>query len=170
MEFWKPILDFPSYSVSSYGRVMNHETEHVLAKLVNQYNVAYVCMMSNGVQHKRSLARLVAQAFVPHEDGQDAKIFDTPINLDGDRLNNDILNLDWRPRWFAIKYHKQFINPVPGLVGRILDVDSKTFFNSSWHIATTFGLLEIHVRAAIESGDEVWPTRQRFILLPIDTR
>ena len=63
--------------------------------------------MRDGEQRHRSVPLLVAKAFIPQPPGP----FDTPINLDGDRHNNHIHNLAWRPRWFAIKYNQQFRYP-----------------------------------------------------------
>ena len=62
--------------------------------------------------------------------------FDTPINLDGDRHNNRVENLTWRPRWFAIKYNQQFRhpyeNPIPA---RIMDLKTGEVSENSFQCA-----------------------------------
>src|SRR3954463_11128186 len=109
MEF-KPIDGFPGYSISSYGRVRNDETDRILALTRNQHGVVQVGLMRDGLQYKRGVALLVARAFL---DPPAIETFDTPINLDGDRCNNHIDNLMWRPRWFAVKFHQQFDGHIP---------------------------------------------------------
>lgn len=163
MEEWKQIPEFPRYSVSSFGRIQNDATGQVLTILVNQFHVAYVGLMHEDVQHKRSVARLVARAFVPTPtDSYQAATFDTPINLNGDRLDNSAENLTWRPRWFAVKYHQQFTNPHRGTRKKVKDLETGVVFNNSWQVAITFGLLERDVRTSITEQEEVMPTRQRF--------
>ena len=93
--------------MSDYGRIRTNKTGRILALNVNQFGLLQVGMMRDGEQLHRSVPLLVAKAFLPQRDGA----FDTPINLDGDRYNNHINNLQWRPRWFAIKYNHQFKYP-----------------------------------------------------------
>src|SRR3954469_2297239 len=104
MEDWAPIQGFPGYSVSTLGRVRRDSSGRILRIKVNQYGVPYVGLMKEWDQKQRSLALLVARAFIMNT----SDIFDTPINLDGDRFNCAVDNLMWRPRWFAVKYNQQF--------------------------------------------------------------
>ena len=74
-----------------------------MALNMNQYGVVFVGLFNRG-QHKKGVARLVAQAFIE----RNFPAYNTPINIDGDRWNNSVNNLAWRPRWFAVKYNRQF--------------------------------------------------------------
>jgi hypothetical protein len=106
-ENWVAVEGFPGYSVNPLGQVRKDSTGRVLQPRVNQYGVPYVGMMRNWKQHPRSLPRLVAKAFVP----QPNDVWDTPINLNGDRLDCRVENLMWRPDWYARHYNRQFREP-----------------------------------------------------------
>lgn len=160
MDVWNTIEEFPGYSISDSGHVRNDETGRNMSVLINQHGVANVGLTKRQVQYKRSIALLVAQAFLPPHP---LESFDTPINLDGDRRNNDVHNLMWRPRWFAIRYHNQFDMPTGCSILRpIEDRNSGEIFETSWHAATSWGLLDREIYVAILNNTYVWPTYQHF--------
>lgn len=157
---WRPINEFPNYSVSSEGFVRNDESGRRMALLVNQHGIVNVGLTKNRVQYKRAVALLVAIAFDAR--GQVDKSFDCPVNLDGDRFNNRIDNLVWRPRWFATKYFQQieeahFVDPYP-----IEEMNTQMQFKNPWDAALKCGLLQVDVLLSIANGTRVWPTGQIF--------
>jgi hypothetical protein len=105
MEVWRQIYEFPGYSVSNMGRVRNDETGRIMALSRNQYGIVNVGLVLGRKQYKRSVALLVADAFLPTWESE---VFTSPIHLNGDRSDCRAENLMWRPRWFAAKYHRQF--------------------------------------------------------------
>jgi hypothetical protein len=160
MERWIPIPEFPGYSVSDHGRVRNDISGRIMAMLRNQAKVIHVGLWKNGRQYKRSLAKLVANAFLPKNT---LDHFTTPIHLDGDPENNHYLNLAWRPRQFADAYHRQY-NHWP-LVGRpIRDVETGERFHDSWEACMKYGLLDRDVARSVIHGVKVMPTFQQFEL------
>lgn len=161
MAEWVEIEEFPGYSVSDEGQVANDHTGTVLSISTNQQGIPYVGLVSSedGVQYKRSVALLVANGFLPPPVPPH---FDTPINLDGNRLNNCVWNLMWRPRWFAIKYHKQFHNSERGFIVPIEDVQTGERFKTSWQAAVKYGLLDKEIKIATINHTYVFPTGQRF--------
>jgi hypothetical protein len=162
VENWKSIDLFPGYSVSDRGLIRTDKSERYLRLNVNQYGVVQVGLMRNGRQYHRSVPLLVAKAFLPPVGGP----FDTPINLDGDRLNNDVRNLAWRPRWFAIKYNRQFRYPYPNpILVPIVDLKSGEISENSLECAKKNGLLEEDLVLSILNRTYVWPTYQEFGLL-----
>lgn len=161
MENWELIDEFPGYSVSDAGRVRNDSSDRILAIRRNQDGICFVGMLKGATQRQRSLALLVAQAFVQCPEGYDYHIFDTPIHLDGDPTNNQAANLMWRPRWFAIKYKVQFQNPRV-TSNPIVETQSGDTFDTIWQAAQIYGLLERDVVASCLNHEPVWPTRQRF--------
>ena len=170
MEDWREITEFPGYSVSDCGRVRNDETGRILVIQVNQTGVPNVGLVKNPgtpdrTQCKRSVALLVASTFLPlHEQ----ESFDTPINLDGDRLNNHVHNLMWRPRWFAVRYFEQFRSSMRwGFYTPIEDQKGERYENS-WEAALKNGLLDQDIYIAALNHTYVWPTYQVFRVLPID--
>lgn len=159
-EYWKQIKGFPNYCVSNHGRIRNEATGYILAQLVNQDKIVYVGLNVSGIQHRRSLAILVAEAHV-RKDPMYVHVFDTPIHRDGDRLNNHASNLLWRPRWFAQRYHRQFPSSYLKETS-VRDLGTGIIYNTSIEAAVTFGLLESDILIAARDDDYVWPTYQRF--------
>lgn len=158
-ERWKKIRGFPGYSVSNTGLIRSDKSGRILSLSENQFGVLYVGMMKDGTQRHRSVALLVAKAYLPRP--RDA--FDTPINLDGDRFNNSVENLAWRPRWFAIKYNQQFRQPyVYGIREPIEDIKTKEVSANSFECAQRYGLLEEDVVLSILNRTVTWPTYQEF--------
>lgn len=158
-EYWKTIDHFPEYSVSNFGKIRSNKSGRLLSTSPNQFGVVQVGLMKDGIQYHRSVPLLVAKAFLPIRQGP----FDTPINLDGDRLNNHVDNLVWRPRWFAIKYNRQFRFPYHDRIDRPI-VDKKTgeISNNSIECAMRYGLLEEEIVISILTHTYVWPTYQEF--------
>lgn len=159
---WKPIEEFPGYSISHDGKVHNDDTHRIMTLMRNQDGVIHVGLMRDGVQYKRGVALLVAKAFLPPPMPSS---FDTPIHLDGDRFNNHAENLMWRPRWFAILYHKQFHNDKRGFRESIIEINTKERFSNSWEAAIKYGLLDREIMIATLNRTYVWPTYQEFRLI-----
>lgn len=160
MEEWGVIPEFPSYSVSMLGNVRRDASGRILTLLENRDGVVVVGLMGPArTQYKRSVALLVAKQFVPKPNGR----FDTPICLDGDRYNNSVSNLMWRPRWFAVKYNKQmayrFHSPIPY---PIRDRETGELYENSLDVSVRNGLLESDVVLSILNRTYVWPTYQLF--------
>jgi hypothetical protein len=162
MERWKAIHDFPRYFVSSEGRIKNGDTGRIMALTLNQQGIVQVGFSDNGKYFKRAVAPLVAHAFIPRPMGP----FDTPINLDGDRTNNSVENLMWRPRWFATVYHRQFRHPYAHPILRpIVDMETRVVSDDSRAAAVQYGLLEKDIVLSILNRTVVWPTYQEFRVL-----
>jgi hypothetical protein len=161
-EQWVAVGGFPGYSVNSLGQVRKDSNGRVLCTRVNQYGVPYVGLMRNWKQVIRSLPRLVADAFVP---GQ-TRIFNTPVNLNGDRLDNRADNLMWRPRWYAVLYNNQFEdrydNPIEV---PIREIETGEEFPNSMTAAMRFGLLEREIVLSILNNTWAVPTFQKFELV-----
>jgi hypothetical protein len=102
MEKWEPIEEFPGYEVSDEGRVRNERTGRLLGIYDNGHGVLQVVMRRDGKNHARAVHRLVAEAHLfPGPQGT------VPFFLNGDRTDCSAKNLDWKPRWYAIKMTRQ---------------------------------------------------------------
>lgn len=162
MQNWREIVGFSGYSVSDAGLVRNDETGRIMRTCLNSHGIETVGLMQLGVQRKRSVAVLVADAFITTARSLQ---FDTPINLDGDRTNNQVTNLAWRPRWFARKYHQQFrIGPL-GFACPVQNNQTGEVFETSWDAAILKGLLERELVISILNRTYVFPLYQTFTLL-----
>jgi len=164
MARWKRINNFPDYSVSDKGDIRNDRTDRILSQSQNQSGVMHVGLMMNGIQYHRSVALLVAKAFLPNHD----EPYDTPINLNGDRTDNHVDNLRWRPRWYAIKYNQQFYHPYPHHIANpVYDIKTGVVSNNSFECACQYGLLEEEVVKSILYRTYAWPTYQEFAVLEV---
>lgn len=165
MELSKSIHEFPGYEIAYNGRVYNSNTGRTLSVVPNSRGIAIVGLMKNGVQHKRSLARLVADHFL---DIYPLPAFDTPIHLDGNRFNCDVTNLAWRPLWFARAYHDQFARPVSEYGNApIACRDTGENFPTVREPAMQYGLLEAEIILGAHNNVPVFPTWQSFHFLSL---
>lgn len=160
---WHPIQGFPGYSINPLGQVRRDANQRYLAPRFNKEGVPYVGLVRNWGQHNRSLPRLVAQTFIPQHNA----IFDTPIQIDGDRTNCRMDNLMWRPRWYAVQYNRQFStsrydHPIEVPLRAVGD---NQIFPDSLSAACTYGLLEREVVLSILNHTPAWPTYQYFELV-----
>lgn len=161
-EIWVQIEDFPGYSVSNHGRVRADKSGRILRLSLNQFGLLQVGMMRDGTQYHRSVPLLVAKAFIPQPSGR----FNTPINLDGDRFNNRVDNLVWRPRWFAAKYNRQFREPYPNsILAPVVNLETGEISENSLECAKKYGLLEEDLVLSVLNRTYVWPLFQEFELL-----
>jgi hypothetical protein len=162
MQEWREIVGFSGYSVSDDGKVSNDQTGRVMRTTMNTHGIETVGLMQFGVQRKRSVAVLVGDAFI--RAARSIK-FDTPINLDGDRGNNRVSNLAWRPLWFARKYHRQFNVGPQGFVLPVQNIQTEEVYETTWDAATNKGLLEQDIVMSILNRTYVFPLYQMFKVL-----
>jgi len=161
-EIWSPILDFPGYLVSNFGRVGNEKTGRILRESRTGFGIIKVGIMFDGKQYTRSVALLVAQTFI---EGQ-SYICNTPMHLDCDPSNNHINNLVWRPKHFAWKYKQQFSRTMfAGNYQSIMDIDTNVCYPTMIDAAMINGLLIQDIWRSITRGYGAPPTGQKFIFI-----
>jgi hypothetical protein len=158
---WLDEIGFPLYEISNEGRVRNINTRKIVSPLTNQSGIVQVNLYTpSGKRQGFSVARLVADQFGLERLRE---TYDTITYLDGDRTNVKLDNLVWRPRWFAIKYHKQIDRP--GLRFPIILTQTGEVFAKPMDAAMKYGLIEIDVVMSItNSGYErgVFPSGLKF--------
>lgn len=158
-EQWKPIIGFPNYSISSEGRVRNDARGKPVRSSLTKQGAVKVGLSGRNGQQTRSVKLLVADAFVKGY----TEIYNTPIHLDGDQSNNSASNLAWRPRWFAIKYARQFetIDTYLG-VGPVMVRKTGVVYSDIVEAATTHGVLFFEVQMSLVNKITVFPTYQIY--------
>ena len=90
-EFWKPVKGFPDYEASNFGKIRNINTKHVLKEYVSNSGYYEVSVYLNGKAYPKTVHRLIAQTFMSQYDDQKNVI----NHIDSNRLNNNLLNLEW---------------------------------------------------------------------------
>lgn len=159
VEMAKPIDGFPNYSITDSGRVFNNSSRREMTLSPTENGDLTVGLTRAGHQHRYSVKCLVARAFVEGE----SILFDTPIQLDGDKYNLNASNIQWRPRWFAWRYTHQFVKTYNWyFYGPIVDIDTMIEYRDYIIVAKTFGLLCSNIMESIYNDRLVFPTHQRF--------
>lgn len=111
----REVFGFPDYLVTPSGQVYSLLREVYLKPSMGTNGNVSVGMLdeSRTNQVRRSLAKIVASEYVDRPTGPNTSHFDTVMHMNGDRSDCRADNLCWRPRWFAIKRHREFNNPDP---------------------------------------------------------
>jgi hypothetical protein len=163
MEEWVPLVGYPGYSISNLGRIRNDSRDRLLKIVRLKTNYVYVGLVKEGVQVNRSVSKLVAEAFLPSPT---IPTFTTPIHFDGNLSNCQAENLDWRPRWFAIKHTRQFRIELPEYPDPVRERKTGEVFENSWKPVFRFGLLYMDLILSIFNKTYVFPTMQSYEWAP----
>ena len=92
MEKWRVISDFPNYSISNFGNVMNVKTNKIM-KLCNKAGYYNIGLTSENNKKTFKVHRLVALAFIENLENK------LEVNhKDKNKLNNNVSNLEWMTR------------------------------------------------------------------------
>ena len=82
--------EYKNYSITNYGRLVNTENNYVINSRIKQGYYRFR-MKVNGKYKDLLKHRLIAKAFIP----QNIKNKTFINHRDGNKLNNDIMNLEW---------------------------------------------------------------------------
>lgn len=92
MEEWREIQEFPNYSISNLGNVMNNKTNRPM-KLSIKCGYYHVSLTNKDCRKGCKVHRLVALAFIQNLENK------TDVNhIDKNKLNNNVSNLNWMTR------------------------------------------------------------------------
>lgn len=150
---WKSIPGFWDYAISDDGMVLNTKRNRLIPTRLNQQGVRMVTITNDeGLQKTKTVGLMVARAFLPPPPND---AYNSVIHLDGNKKNCHADNLAWRPRWFAIKYHKQFDEPPIDQAVYLTDTDE--VFENIRDACKKYGLLEKQVYLDLWNQGGVWP-------------
>lgn len=94
MEVFKPIKEYPMYSISSEGRIIKNSTRKMMKPSVMSKGYMQINLFTNDGRRKKELVhRLVAITFIPNENH-----LPEVNHIDGVRHNNTVSNLEWVTR------------------------------------------------------------------------
>lgn len=104
------IKEFPIYEITDGGEIYNTRTRQYMRTSQTTFGHVKITLTDfDGSRHTRSVALMVAEAFVQPPNF----MCDTLIILDGNFLNLHADNLAWRPYGFAWKYTHQLKSHQP---------------------------------------------------------
>ena len=157
---WRGIPAFPHYEVSNLGEVRNVKTERILHSSLTPQGHIKVKLRNESGAHTRQINQLVGQLFLPPPPRED---FISVIHLDGKKTNCQAINLLWRPRFFAIRYHMQFETAMWKRIRvPVVEVKEQKRYESAQEAAMANGLILVELLSAAYNKTFVWPTYQQF--------
>lgn len=157
MDVWTPINEFPKYVVSPEGVIHNRERRAVVRARQNRQGVVMASLMGDEHRKTRSVALIVAEAYLGAPRNPS---YNSVIHLDGNRANCEAINLAWRPRWYAIRYHKMF-DEEPINVSVYIDETGETF-GTLREACVKYGLIEKYTYVDLCNGDRSFHHGYRF--------
>jgi hypothetical protein len=98
MEIWNVIPEHLLYSVSSYGNIKRNDTNKIMSKCM-AHNGYHLIKLNIPIIKTYRVHRLVAISFLPNIDN-----FEEVNHKDGDKLNNNVDNLEWCSRKYNIRH------------------------------------------------------------------
>lgn len=157
---WRPIAGFPDYEIDPHGNIVKASSGRPLRVTSNGYGHHKVNLRLNGKTYTRALEQLVAKTYLPPPARRD---FISVIHLDGNLENYFVENLMWRPRYFTVRYHRQFALPIfRRRTPALLEVKTGDIYERAQVAVTTHGLLLNELLLAVSQRTYVWPTYQEF--------
>lgn len=162
-----PIPGCSNYLIFPSGLVKNRSTGRELRHSHTIQGAIKVSIKGDdGKLRTYSVKRLVAESFLPlitdTIDVAEPNLWNTPIQLDGNQDNVHVFNLAWRPRNFAHRYSRQFINDY-GYYHQegVLNVSRALAYENIYDAAITDGVLmsDILLSCYEGGGEETRPER-----------
>ena len=155
--------DYLNILVNPFGQFYNTRTERSIATSKASGHLKVNLASVDGGYKTRGVARIVAEVF---NEPPPNERFDTIIHLDGDVSNCFAGNLMWRPRWYAIKFHKQFTFESfhTGYKNheKIREIDSGRLYTSIHEVCTTEGVYYFDVQDCLIRESVTPVTGHRF--------
>lgn len=155
-EEWKEIRHFPDYMISNFGAVYNKRTEREVMASANNFGTVRVNLVApDGSRHTRSVAVLVAEAFLRKPTRKCTQV----MMLDGNLSHVVSSNLAWRTVSYAYEYVRQLKlqQPINYLNLRVRDVTTGEEYGSIVEAGMTLGLLFKDIWRSTYTGAAIFP-------------
>ena len=150
---WIILNEFPIYEINKLGQVRNIKTGKILSQSLStngyyQINIANKC---------RRTHRLLAETFIKNPDN-----LETVNHIDGNKLNNNLSNLEWISRSDNVKHSREVLGLIPipySKSDKIHHLKGKTGENSNKGIKIKATLLNDEIKifgSASEAARELF--------------
>ena len=141
------IKKYPNYSITKDGIVINNKTNKVLKPRIDKYGYYKVALSLNGLAKELRIHRLLALTYIPNPENK------CDVNhIDGNKINNDLSNLEWATRSENIKHafknglkiitNKQRLLIKERSSKMVLDTQTGIFYNSAVEASRLLGINE----------------------------
>jgi hypothetical protein len=116
---WKYVDEFSNYSVHESGYLVSKISGKVMNGTVakNGYKVINL-IRDDGKKIVKLMHRMVAEAFLPNEDNKR-----TVNHIDGNKINNNVSNLEWATDGENGKHSYDKLNRVAYMTGRFNELN-----------------------------------------------
>lgn len=159
-EEWRRVIAFSRYEASNLGVIRFAKTGRELHPTKNQHGLLKVNLTQNGEYYTRAVNHIVAKLYIDPPRRDD---FISIIHLDGNKSNCRADNLQWRPRYFAVRYHLQFGTPFYRKTKmKVEDITTGVKYDSIQDAVVQNGLLLNEILMSVHERTYVWPTYQEF--------
>lgn len=162
-EEWSDLREFPRYMVSSEGRVYNKNTGRYMRISPNNYGHPKISLLTeHGTRETRSVAMLVAQAFIKKPN----ILCDRLIYLNGDLSDYRAVNLAWRPRGFGWQYSRQVRAEQPAYYRNLSVINTTTGvrYKNIVEAGMAEGLLFDHIWHSTYTGNPIFPNGSVWVV------
>lgn len=170
MEEWKIVAECPTYSVSSFGRIKNNNTNKII-KLHTDKDGYKDIGFSNGNRKSRlyrRIHRIVALAFIPNPDN-------LPLvnHIDGVKDNNHVDNLEWvtLSRNVTHSYEIELNKNLVPLIVKDIKTNKVYSFRSLKFFTNVFcnQIINVSTVLCLAKSSHIRPILGRFTIVSIDT-
>lgn len=101
---WITILEFPNYEINRLGQVRNKISKKILSQSLSSKGYYQI----NIANKSRRVHKLLAETFIANP----LKL-DTVNHIDGNKLNNNLINLEWLSRSDNVKHSREILGLIP---------------------------------------------------------
>ena len=141
------IKNYPNYSITKDGKIINNKTNKILKQTIDYYGYCKVALCNNGINRTVRVHRILAIAYLPNPENK------CDVNhIDGNKSNNDLLNLEWATRSENVKHafrnglkiitNKQRILIKERCSKMVLDTQTGIYYNSAVEASNILGINE----------------------------
>lgn len=131
IEEWQTVQVSNLYEISNIGRIRNKKTQKIISQRKNNGGYMIANLYKNGVPKTYIVHRLVADVFLPKEQGKNY------VNhRDEDKTNNSVNNLEWCDVLYNNTYGTRIENASKKVRKAINQYDKNNNFIRTWSSAS----------------------------------